>query len=337
MAGTAIKQTEYSMAETGKNRRAQLRRGSSSEEDEETSLGKNGNISQWNTPDGQRFLPSGQTVEKLIPGLYDIRVSPDRGLFFDKLSFNTDSVLLFPDSKSAEVLSELQKFWDREQYFKNREGKPPIKYKRGMILYGPAGSGKTSTIALVMKDVIERGGVVISFNDPDTFIEGIRIFRKIQPKTKVVVLMEDIDVILSRHDESTVLNILDGVNSFEDVVFLATTNYPDKLGSRIINRPSRFDKRIKIGYPSVPARKMYLEYLLTKTEIKNKHINIDTWSADTEGFSLAHIKELVVSVVILDNDYSESLETLKNMREVVLAEEDNGKIGFNPKTQEEEY
>jgi len=305
-------------------------------QEEDDAMSKNGTISQWNTPDGQRFLPSGQTVTTLTPGLYDIRVSPSVGLYFDKLSFNTESVLLFPDSKSSEVLGELQKFWDREQYFKNREGKTPIKYKRGMILYGPAGSGKTSTIALVMKDVIERGGVVFVFTDPDTFIEGVRIFRKVQPKTKVVVLMEDIDVILSRHDESTVLNILDGVNSFEDVVFLATTNYPDKLGARIINRPSRFDKRIKIGYPSFEARKMYLEYLLTKTEIKEKKVDVSKWAEDTDGFSLAHIKELVVSVIILDNDYSEALTTLRDMKEVVLAEEDGSKIGFSHPSNTEE-
>lgn len=296
---------------------------------EDEVIGKNGNITQWNTPDGQRFLPSGETVEKLIPGLYDIRVSHSVGLYFDKLQFSTESILMFPDSKSEEVVREIQKFWERERFFKEREGKTPIKYKRGIILYGPAGSGKTSTIALVMKDVIDRGGVVFVFSDPDTFIEGVRVFRKVQPNTKIVVLMEDIDVILQRHDESTVLNILDGVNSFEDVVFLATTNYPEKLGDRIINRPSRFDKRIKIGFPCSAARKMYLEHLLTKTEIKEKAIDINKWVEDTEEFSLAHLKELVVSVVILDNNYEEAIKTLKKMKEIVLtSEEDDKKIGF---------
>jgi hypothetical protein len=299
--------------------------------DDDVDISKNGNITQWNTPDGQRFLPSGQTVRDLTPGLYDIRVSPSVGLFFDKLAFNTESILLFPDSKSKEVLDEIKKFWDREKYFRERDGKSPMKYKRGIILHGPAGSGKTSTVALVMKDVIDRGGVVFAFSDPDTFIEGVRVFRKIQPKTKVVVLMEDIDVILQRYDESTVLNILDGVNSFEDVVFLATTNYPEKLGARIINRPSRFDKRLKIGYPSHEARKMYLEYLLTDKEIKDKDIDIDKWAEDSDGFSLAHIKELVVSVVILDNKYDDALETLRSMKEVVLSSEDDEgkKVGFS--------
>ena len=306
-------------------------------QDEDDSVGKRGSLVQWNSSDGQRFIPSGDTAKNLTPGLYDIKISNSVGLYFEKLAFHTDSILLFPDSKSEEVLKEIQKFWDREKAFKERGDKPPIKYKRGILLHGPAGSGKTSTIALVMKDVIDRGGIVMVFNDPDAFIEGVRVLRQIQPTTKVVVLMEDIDAILARHDESTVLNILDGVNSFEDVVFLATTNYLDKLGPRISNRPSRFDKKIRIGFPSVAARKLYFEYLLTPEEIKVKKIDLDKWAEDTEGLSLAHLKELVVSVVILDNEYDDALETLQKMKELVLADDDMGsKFGFSKENRKDD-
>ncbi|NJO18646.1 MAG: AAA family ATPase [Thioploca sp.] len=61
--------------------------------------------------------------------------------------------------------------------------------------------------------------------------------------------MEDLESILKSNNPSTVLNILDGVNSFDNIVFLATTNYPEELESRIKNRPSRFDRRFYIGPP----------------------------------------------------------------------------------------
>ncbi|MFK5088309.1 AAA family ATPase, partial [Klebsiella pneumoniae] len=74
--------------------------------------------------------------------------------------------------------------------------------------------------------------------------------------------MEDIDATLEIYNESTVINLLDGVDRVDKIVFLATTNYPEKLGTRIMNRPSRFDKRFKVGYPTDNTRKIYLEHLI---------------------------------------------------------------------------
>ena len=48
-----------------------------------------------------------------------------------------------------------------------------------------------------------------------------------------------------------------------------TTNYPEKLGARIINRPSRFDKRFKIDLPNAESRKIYFEYLINGKDLKD--------------------------------------------------------------------
>lgn len=177
-------------------------------------------------------------------------------------------------------------------------------------------SGKSCTIQLIMRDVVERGGVVIKFTHPSLFIEGIRKFREIQPNTPVVVLMEDVDSILEIYNESEVLNILDGVNQIEKCVFLATTNYPEKLGARIINRPSRFDKRFKIPHPSAESRRIYFEYIIGGAEkVKALKIDLDKWVEDTDEFSIAHLKELFTAVVILGDDYDEAIEALSLMKE----------------------
>lgn len=176
-------------------------------------------------------------------------------------------------------------------------------------------SGKSCTIQLIMRDVVDRGGVVIKFTNPSLFMEGIRKFREIQPDTEIVILMEDIDSILSMYNESEVLNILDGVNQIEKVVFLATTNYPEKLGARIINRPSRFDKRFRIGNPNAESRKLYLEYIIGKENIVNLKIDLDQWVKDTENFSIAHLKELFTAVIILDDSYDDAIKCLSLMKE----------------------
>ena len=276
--------------------------------------------SQWSSSDGIHFLPTSVTVGSLPPGVYDIRISQTNGLYFEQIPVLTTGLIRFPETNSEKIVHEISKFWERENIF--REYK--LTYKRGIMLYGPPGSGKTSAVQLVMRDVIERGGVVINFTNPSTFIAGIRKFREIQPDTPIVVLMEDIDSILENTSESDVLNVLDGINQIEKVVFLATTNYPERLGDRIINRPSRFDKRFKIGHPNPESRKLYLEFVMGgHDKIKELGHEIDKWVEDTDGFSLAHLKELFIAVVILGDNYDDAIETLTAMREENLSSKDD--------------
>jgi GTPase SAR1 family protein len=282
---------------------------------------------QWTTPDGKTFIPASTTADKITPGVYEIRHSDAAGTYFQKIPVLTQGLLRFPQTNSEKVVTEIQKFWERESLF--REYK--LTYKRGIILWGPPGSGKSCTIQLIMRDVVDRGGIVIKFTHPSLFTEGMRIFREVEPDTPIVVLMEDIDSTLHHFNESEVLNILDGVNQIEKAVFLATTNYPEELGERIINRPSRFDKRFKIDHPDSQSRKMYFEYLIGEKKIDELNIPIDKWVADTEKFSLAHLKELFVAVVILGDQYEEAIETLLSMKEERLdssKDEYRSQVGF---------
>jgi SpoVK/Ycf46/Vps4 family AAA+-type ATPase len=166
------------------------------------------------------------------------------------------------------------------------------------------------------------------------FIDGLRALRKIQPQTPVVAVMEDIDSLIEENSETAILNILDGVNEVHKVVFLATTNYPNKLGHRVMNRPSRFDKRFRIGFPSAASRKAYFEHLMDEETING--IDLERWVKDTDKLSIAHLKELFVAVVILDDDYKESLKTLKAMKEDVEDKDFEGKFGFGKDDDDDE-
>ena len=177
-------------------------------------------LKQFTTNDYKRFYPAFSTVPVLVPGIYDIEIDSMKGLYFHKIDVKTDGLIRFPETNSEKVIEEISKFWEREDIF----NKYKLNYKRGIFLYGPAGSGKSSTIQLICEDVIKREGVVFKFSNPGLFCDGIRTFREIQPKTPVVVLMEDIDSIIDCNNESEILNILDGVDQVEKVVYLATTN-----------------------------------------------------------------------------------------------------------------
>lgn len=283
-----------------------------------------GKLVQWTTGDGHRFLPASSTALKLTPGLYDVGQNPVQGLYFQRVPVKTEGILRFPHTNSDKLVQEIQTFWAKGKKFEQYA----LPHKRGIILWGPPGSGKSCTIQLVMADVIERGGIGIRFTHPMLFVAGFRVFREIQPESPVVVLMEDLDSIIQQSSESDVLNILDGAESVERVVFLASTNYPEMLGPRIINRPSRFDRRYKIGHPTAESRAMYIEHLLSLNRDGADVIDLDTWVADTDGFSFAHLKELFVAVVILEDPYGAVLGLLRKMKEHITSESDRERAGL---------
>lgn len=276
---------------------------------------------QWTTTDNKMFFPASTSVESLRPGIYEIKTLANGTIYFECVPSGHEGLIMFPETNSLNVVKEIEKFWDREELFRKHK----LSFKRGILLYGAPGSGKTSTIKLAIDELIKRKGVVFKFCNPPIFCEAMRVFRAIQPNTPVIILLEDIDSIIENYIESDVINILDGVDMIEKAVFIATTNYPEKLGARILNRPSRFDKRFKIGMPNADSRRIYLQSLMDK---KSK-FDIEKWVKDTDGFSLAHIKELFVAVYFLGDEYSAALETLREMKKNISSEHDNEKVGLN--------
>jgi len=301
-------------------------------EDDENDDKKFGGHTQWTSVDGIKFFPAGITREKLTPGLWEPRYSPSNGFYMEKLVCKTTGLLQFPETNSKKVVEEIQNFWGKEELFRSYN----LAYKRGIILWGPPGSGKSSTVKLVLKDVIERGGIAMKIGEPSIFIECIRIFRSVQPETPVVVLLEDIDSIISTWGETEILNILDGVENVDKVIFLATTNYPEELGERIINRPSRFDRRFKMPHPGKASRRLYFQHLLEQSNIDK--IDIDVWVKDTQGMSIAHLKELFIAVCILGDSYDEVVAVLRSMTEdkISSSEDRNINMGFGKIGTEEE-
>ncbi len=276
---------------------------------------------KWGDLGGDLYRAAGRTKDKLPAGVYRCGFDSTGSLIFSRAEVITDELVSLPDTASERVIESIEKFWSSKERF---AAKKQI-FKRGILLWGPPGSGKTALIMQLIKDLIDKDGLVLYSSIPDLAEAALTQLRKVEPERHLICVLEDIDEIVTRFGEHALLSLLDGDTQIKNVVFLATTNYPDRLAKRIINRPSRFDEVIKVGMPSDIARKTYLRAKFTVEELSDEQLAV--WVIDTKGLSIAHLRELTVCVFCLGRDYSETITRLKDM-ERKLSETDGRKMGF---------
>lgn len=266
-------------------------------------------LCQWQIGPNSTFRPAANTTPKLPAGAYAVD-NDEFGPFLKGQPLLSDDIVELPETANVRVLSNIRKFWNSGRRY-HEHG---LVFKRGILLWGPPGSGKTVTVHLLVRDLIAGDGIVVFGSHPRLTQVLVSAIRKIEPARPLIVVLEDIDEIISRHGEHEILAMLDGESQTDNVVYLATTNYPERLGARIVNRPSRFDDRIFVGMPSETARRVYLRKATSNGQVMAA-AEVDKWAADTDGLSIAHLRELVAAVLCLDQTYEDVLARLRSMNE----------------------
>jgi hypothetical protein len=281
-----------------------------------------GNLKQWAVLGSGRFRAVGITIGKLPPAMYSLE-SDNSGYLFVKRPIEVDNLIRFPDSLAESLLDEIDEFWSSECEAKFKHY--GYLQRRGYLLYGPQGGGKTCICQLIVADIILRGGLVILANcHPGTVINCLQEFREVEPNRPIVCLFEDIDAIIHKHGEAELLSLLDGENQINKVISVASSNFPELLPKRIISRPRRFDRVIKIGFPPEEHRKIYFT-----NKLKIEENEVEKWVRATDGFSFAACAELVISVKCLGNSFEDTLQTLKKINEgKASSAEFDSKLGF---------
>lgn len=177
---------------------------------------------------------------------------------FPKRHRPLQSVIL-DDGICSKVVADLKEFISSAQWYTERG----IPYRRGYLLYGPPGCGKSSFINAIAGE-LEYSICLLSLSDKGLSDDRLQHLLSIAPHESII-LLEDIDAAfhnrevseqvatafqgLSKVTLSGLLNALDGVASAEGQLIFMTTNYLDRLDPALI-RPGRVDVKLLIDYAS---------------------------------------------------------------------------------------
>lgn len=265
-------------------------------------------VESWVTLDNKNFFFSFKCVDTIPSGLYSMTYNDSQGYGLSKMDYKGEDFFNLPSLPHEQIVKDLQIFWDNKEKF--------IKYKlnpkRGIILHGDPGCGKTSLIYLLVEEIKRRNGISVYFDMPDSWVEIAKLIRKVEVERPILCIIEDIDLVIEKFGEEVFLNFLDGLNSITNVVYVATTNNIEKIPDRIKDRPSRFDKKYEIKKPDDSDRELYFKTKLLPEDLKK--YNITKLVKDTKNFTMAHLKEAFISLYILGNDYSEVISRLKKSK-----------------------
>lgn len=260
----------------------------------------------WAIYNGRQYAACETAVRHLPAGQFTIEYDNTIGIYFNKADINLDDLVMLPDSVSDNVINEIRSFWTKEEHFR----KFGFLWKRGVLLWGPPGSGKTTTLQMISNEVIANGGISVYVGDPNLAAKGLKILRTVEPTRPLVVMLEDVDAIIDEHGESDLLALMDGELQIDNVVFVATTNYPEELDQRFVCRPSRFDVVRMIDMPTEDARRIFIQAKNKRLATPETEEELQQWVKYTKHFSIAHIKELIVSVEVFEVPFKEAVDRL---------------------------
>lgn len=250
---------------------------------------------------------SAETSAALPPGMYSVHVSMEEGLYFDKMSPVTDEIIEITNSVNDKIVEDINNFLKPE--VRQRFADHKLVYKRGILLHGAPGTGKTTSIARVSQKIVEGGGIVLFGPSPELAGEIIRLIRGTNPTSTILLVYEELETYLQRYSHE-MLSILDGQLQVDNIVTLATTNYISRIPSRIKNRPSRFALSIEVGVPDEGFRKEFF----SKKLLPQYQERLAEFVESTDGMVVDQMKDVIVSVCCIGVGLSDTIQRLQAMQ-----------------------
>ena len=194
---------------------------------------------------------------------------------YNKIPSRTLETIYFDEKLKQKMRADLTDFLKKEKEY-DEFGIP---YKKNYLLTGIPGSGKTSIIKAMCKE-IGYNLCIFSINHDTDNNTALAAFRDIPPKS--VLLFEDIDCLFEKRTGTTenkstftfsnLLNLLDGVFFRKGLISFITTNHPESLDHALL-RQGRTDMIIHMNYPKKVDVKHLFRDMMRKEEMTAEEID----------------------------------------------------------------
>lgn len=266
-----------------------------------------------------------KTKFKASPGIYNLGHKGNSVSLID-LELREKKLLTSYDN-TAKILHEAANFFDNLKMYDELE----VEKRRALLLYSPPGFGKTSAITKTMQNMVKEDEKTICINWPTSEVrssEANRFLAKIDYETegitRLILVIEDIGGGEKedhhggeRAIDSSLLNLLDGVdNTFPIPTFIiATTNHPGSLLDALADRPGRFDEYMELEAPTQEQRVELVEFM-SKKKCTDEQIKA---LKKADGFSPAHLSEVIKRSILKGKTYEEVIDDLVNHKARVEA------------------
>jgi len=202
--------------------------------------------------------------------------------------------LILPAQLKEQLREDLSRFFAAREIYEELN----IPWKRGALLIGPPGNGKTHAVKAIINHLGKACLYVKTFVNQYEDENAIKVvFDKARQIAPCVLVMEDLDSMVNAQTRSFFLNEMDGFERNHGIAVLATTNYPEKLDPAILNRPSRFDRKYYFKLPTEQERLAYLKLWnqSAKSQVRLSEEGLKETARLTNGFSFAYLKELMLT------------------------------------------
>lgn len=291
-------------------------------------MSKRENMHQW-TKFGKGYHPGGIPVKNLKAGFYEAYQLHGRFVKMVKNTSVADSKILNIESPVYnKVIKEVDMFWKNAEKYRAMN----LSHKRGYVFYGPPGTGKTTLIRMLMDYMESIDGVSVVVPQFNTFMDFYENFRQIEKTRPLAIIMEELEHYIGWRGNATILGVLDGLVKLDNVVFFATTNHVENFEPRVIDRPGRFDGVYRVSIPGSVIRRNYITEFCKNSKVEIT--NIEEWVLKTEGMSVAHMREILISVFIFNKTLDESImDSREKYKDIGETEDKNSDAAMEKKAQ----
>jgi AAA+ superfamily predicted ATPase len=204
---------------------------------------------------------------------------------------------------AQETLSDIRR--TIEMFFAQKEtfAKMRFPWRRGVLLVGPPGTGKTMVCKAAAASFPDLPFLYVGeIGRRNCIAEIEQVFEHARKSAPCILAFEDMDGLVDRANRTVFLNELDGFRDNEGLLIIASSNHPERIDEALLKRPSRFDRVYHIGLPGLEERTEYAHRLLERSPNLAPSLDLKALServaADTEGFTPAFLKEAFLSATL---------------------------------------